>query len=102
MESDYENIEVNSDKGNEAYKKANEIRSYIINNFNVCCRYIINIEVNAIKTALISLLWLLSYTKILKYIAKNLITRYLPSNLTKVIECFADVLRHKIARNAAF
>lgn len=34
-ESDYENIEVNSDKGNEAYNRANEIRSYIIKNFNV-------------------------------------------------------------------
>lgn len=35
VESDYENIEVSSDKGNEAYNKANEIRSYIIKNFNV-------------------------------------------------------------------
>lgn len=35
VESDYENIEVNSDKGNEAFNKANEIRSYIIKNFNV-------------------------------------------------------------------
>lgn len=35
VESDYENIEVNSDKGNEAYNKANEIRSYIIKMFHV-------------------------------------------------------------------
>lgn len=35
VESDYENIEVNSEKGNKAYNKANEIRSYIIKNFNV-------------------------------------------------------------------
>ncbi|SMO77661.1 HEPN domain-containing protein [Saccharicrinis carchari] len=34
-ESDYENVEVNSDKGNNAYTKANEIRSYIIKNFKV-------------------------------------------------------------------
>ncbi|OIP05778.1 MAG: hypothetical protein AUJ97_00155 [Bacteroidetes bacterium CG2_30_32_10] len=35
VESDYENIEVSSDKGNEAFNKANEIRYYIIKNFNV-------------------------------------------------------------------
>ena len=35
VESDYENIEVNSEKGNEAFNKANEIRSYIIKNFNI-------------------------------------------------------------------
>lgn len=35
VDSDYENIQVNSDKGNEALNKANEIRSYIIKNFNV-------------------------------------------------------------------
>lgn len=32
-ESDYEDIEVNSDKGNNAYNKAREIRSYIIEKF---------------------------------------------------------------------
>ncbi|TKG95206.1 HEPN domain-containing protein [Puteibacter caeruleilacunae] len=35
IEADYENIEVNSDKGNMAFDKANEVRSYIIKNFNV-------------------------------------------------------------------
>ncbi len=35
VESDYENIEISFDKGNEAFNKANEIRSYVINNFNV-------------------------------------------------------------------
>lgn len=30
IDSDYENIEVNSEKGNKAFEKANEIRSYII------------------------------------------------------------------------
>jgi uncharacterized protein (UPF0332 family) len=35
IESDYENIEVNSDKGIEALRKAKEIRSYLINNFNL-------------------------------------------------------------------
>lgn len=34
-ESDYEDIEVNSDKGNNAYNKAREIRSYIIKNFKI-------------------------------------------------------------------
>lgn len=35
VESDYENIEVNYDKGNEAFIKAKEIRAYIIKKFNV-------------------------------------------------------------------
>lgn len=35
IESDYENIEVSFDKGNNAYEKAKEIRLYIIHNFNV-------------------------------------------------------------------
>ena len=35
IESDYENIEVSFDKGNNAYEKAKEIRLYIILNFNV-------------------------------------------------------------------
>lgn len=34
-ESDYENIEVDIDKGNDALSRAKEIRSYIIKNFNV-------------------------------------------------------------------
>jgi hypothetical protein len=34
-ESDYENIEVGFDKGDAAYSKAKEIRSYIIKKFNV-------------------------------------------------------------------
>nr|WP_321356687.1 HEPN domain-containing protein [uncultured Draconibacterium sp.] len=35
LESDYENIEIGSEKGNEALDKAKEIRTYIIKNFNV-------------------------------------------------------------------
>lgn len=35
VESDYENIEVNLDKGTKAYEKAKEIRTYLIKNFNV-------------------------------------------------------------------
>jgi len=35
VESDYENIEIGSVKGNEAFNKAKEIRSYLIKNFNV-------------------------------------------------------------------
>lgn len=35
VESDYENIEIGSVKGNEAFIKAKEIRSYLIKNFNV-------------------------------------------------------------------
>lgn len=35
LESDYENIEIGSDKGNEAFDKAKEIRTYIIKNFSV-------------------------------------------------------------------
>ncbi|MEA3446912.1 MAG: HEPN domain-containing protein [Bacteroidota bacterium] len=35
VESDYENVEVNYDKGNDAMDKAIEIRSYIIKKFNV-------------------------------------------------------------------
>jgi len=35
VESDYENIEVSIDKGNDAYNRANEIRTYITKNFNV-------------------------------------------------------------------
>jgi uncharacterized protein (UPF0332 family) len=34
-ESDYENIEVNIDQGNIALTKANEIRHYLITNFNI-------------------------------------------------------------------
>ncbi len=34
-EADYENIEVTFDKGEKAFKKAKEIRNYIINSFNV-------------------------------------------------------------------
>ena len=34
-ESDYENVEVDSVKGQNAFEKAKEIRSYIIENFNV-------------------------------------------------------------------
>lgn len=35
LESDYENIEVGLDKGQIALDKANEIRQYLITNFNV-------------------------------------------------------------------
>lgn len=35
IESDYENIEVNIDKGESALNKAKEIRSYLITNFHV-------------------------------------------------------------------
>lgn len=35
VESDYENIEVSYEKGNDAFNRANEIRNYIIKNFNV-------------------------------------------------------------------
>jgi uncharacterized protein (UPF0332 family) len=35
VESDYENIEVNFDKGNEALSRAKELRAYIIKSFNV-------------------------------------------------------------------
>lgn len=35
IESDYENIEVSSDKGDIALRKAKEIRTYLITNFNV-------------------------------------------------------------------
>ena len=35
LESDYENIEVSYDKGQIALDKANEIRQYLITNFNV-------------------------------------------------------------------
>lgn len=35
IESDYEDIEINSDKGELALKKAKEIRIYLIKNFNV-------------------------------------------------------------------
>lgn len=35
VESDYENIEVSYDKGNDAFNRAKEIRNYIIKNFNV-------------------------------------------------------------------
>lgn len=35
LESDYENIEIGSEKGNGALDKAKEIRTYIIKNFNV-------------------------------------------------------------------
>lgn len=35
LESDYENVEIDSDKGNKAFEKAKEIRTYIIKNFNV-------------------------------------------------------------------
>lgn len=35
LESDYENIEIGSDKGEAALRKAKEIRHYLITNFNV-------------------------------------------------------------------
>lgn len=35
VESDYENLEIDSIKGNDAFKKAQEIRSYVIKNFHV-------------------------------------------------------------------
>lgn len=35
VESDYENVEVDYNKGNDAMNRATEIRSYIIKNFNV-------------------------------------------------------------------
>jgi len=35
IESDYENIEVGSDKSNEALRKAKEIRTYMIKSFNL-------------------------------------------------------------------
>jgi hypothetical protein len=35
FESDYENIEIGSEKGNDAFTKAKEIRTYLIKNFNV-------------------------------------------------------------------
>ena len=35
IESDYENIEVSLDKGDVALRKAKEIRTYLITNFNV-------------------------------------------------------------------
>lgn len=35
LESDYENIEIGSEKGNEAFDRAKELRTYLIKNFNV-------------------------------------------------------------------
>ncbi len=35
LESDYDDIEIDSDKGNKAFNKAKEIRTYLIKNFNV-------------------------------------------------------------------
>lgn len=35
IESDYENIEIGSEKGNDAFNKAKEIRTFIIKSFNV-------------------------------------------------------------------
>jgi len=35
LEADYENVEINSDKGNQAFEKAKEIRTFIIKNFHV-------------------------------------------------------------------
>tara|TARA_R110002050_G_scaffold300632_2_gene471100 strand:- start:1302 stop:1709 length:408 start_codon:yes stop_codon:yes gene_type:complete len=35
VESDYENLEIDSIKGNDAFKIAQEIRSYVIKNFHV-------------------------------------------------------------------
>jgi hypothetical protein len=35
FESDYENIEIGSEKGNDAFTKAKEIRTYLIKNFSV-------------------------------------------------------------------
>ncbi len=35
VEADYENIEVNIDKGETAFKKAREIRTYLTTNFNI-------------------------------------------------------------------
>lgn len=35
VESDYENIEIGSEKGNDAFNKAKEIRTFLIKSFNV-------------------------------------------------------------------
>jgi uncharacterized protein (UPF0332 family) len=35
LESDYENIEIGSEKGHDAFTKAKEIRNYLIKNFKV-------------------------------------------------------------------